>query len=141
MKRREFITLLGGAVAAWPLVGARAGVAMRGDRYADAVSATSPEVKTWVAAFERRSASARAWQEGRNLRSRNSLVWHGHENHLPAVAPRSLSALRRGIDLSRPVRRPRAALMLATRTIPIVFGNLVDPVGQGFVDSLSRPGA
>jgi len=104
MKRREFITLLGGAAAAWPLAAhAQQGERVRRIGALMYLAADDPESPARMAAF------ARGLQE---------LGW---------IEGSSGSAL--------------AALQNATRTVPIVFVNVTDPVGAGYVASLSRPGA
>jgi putative ABC transport system substrate-binding protein len=136
LKRREFISLLGGA-AAWP-VAARAqqpdrmrliGVLMA---YAESDSTA----QSWLAAF--RTALAKlGWTEGSNLRI--ELRWSA------ADADRMRTLAKELVDL-----RPNAifgvttpaigALARETRTIPIVFAGVSDPIGAGYVDNLARPG-
>ena len=136
LKRREFISLLGGA-AAWP-VAARAqqpdrmrliGVLMA---YAESDSTA----QSWLAAF--RAALAKlGWTEGSNLRI--ELRWSA------ADADRMRTLAKELVDL-----RPNAifgvttpaigALARETRTIPIVFAGVSDPIGAGYVDNLARPG-
>jgi putative ABC transport system substrate-binding protein len=136
MRRRELISLLGGA-AAWP-VAARAqppdrmrliGVLMA---YAESDSTA----QSWLAAF--RAALAKSgWTEGSNLRI--ELRWSA------ADADRMRTLAKELVDL-----RPNAifgvttpaigALARETRTIPIVFAGVSDPIGAGYVDNLARPG-
>jgi len=138
MKRRVFITLLGGA-AAWPLAArAQQGervrwlAAMMGGRNAD----TDPEGRAWFAAF-RQGLQELGWAEGRNFRA--DYRWpSGDLDRMRAIA-------KEFVDLKPDVmfagNTPSVeALLRETRTIPIVFTNLADPVETGLVGSLARPG-
>jgi putative tryptophan/tyrosine transport system substrate-binding protein len=139
MRRREFITLLGGG-AAWPLAArgqqgerVRRLAAMMGGRNAD----TDPEGRAWFAAF-RKALEDSGWVEGRNFRA--DYRWpSGDLDRMEAIA-------KEFIDLKPDVmfagNTPSVlALLRQTRTIPIVFTNLSDPVGTGVVENLARPGA
>jgi len=135
MRRREFITLLGGA-AAWPL-GARAQQRVR--RVAVLVGAQpadDPESLANFAAFLQ-GLQQLGWGEGRNIQIDYRWGLGNADNvrkyamELAAVAPDVILAS--GTSTMTP-------LLQATRTVPIVFVNVADPVGAGFVDSLSRPG-
>src|SRR5262245_23997010 len=137
MRRREFITLIGGAAAAWPLaVRAQQGERMR--RVAMLLPATSddPDFQARVGAFLQGLQEA-GWGIGRNIRI--DTRWAGanakdigrHAAELVALAPDVIPAF--GTSTVRP-------LLQATRTIPIVFPVASDPVGGGYVDSLARPG-
>ena len=138
MKRREFITLLGGAAAAWPL----AARAQQGERVRR-IGVLMPRPRT---IRKGRHASAAflqglqqlGWTDGRNVRI--DTRWGESD------ADRA-SQIRGGIGCARAGRHsgPLAAsavgpLLQATRTVPIVFAYVPDPVGAGFVDSLARPG-
>ena len=137
MQRREFITLLGGAAATWPLA-ARAQQPERMRRIAVLfnVNADDPGQQTNLAAFEQ-ALQQLGWTEGRNVRI--EVRWaggeareiHRHANELVALAPDVIVAT--GNSGMSP-------LLQATHTVPIVFNNVADPVGSGFVDSLARPG-
>jgi ABC-type uncharacterized transport system substrate-binding protein len=137
MKRREFITLLGGAAAAWPLA-ARAqqpgGVRRIGMLLPAA--ADDPQFQTWVGAFLQGLGHA-GWTIGRNVRidtrwaTFNADDIRRHAAESAALAPDVILTF--GASTMSP-------LLQATRTVPIVFVNVVDPVGAGFVESLSRPG-
>jgi ABC-type uncharacterized transport system substrate-binding protein len=137
MKRREFITLLGGA-AAWPLAArAQQGERLRLVGVLEGVSADTPNAKARPAAFLE-GLQQSGWTPGRNVRV--ELRWGGgdqvmiqkHVSELVALAPDVLVA---GGGAA-------AELMLkVTHTIPIVFVIVPDPVGSGFVERLSRPGA
>jgi putative ABC transport system substrate-binding protein len=135
MRRRQFITLLGGA-AAWPLA-ARAQQPERVRRIGVLVylAAGDAEGQARLAAFTQ-ALSQLGWSEGRDLRieSRwaNGGDVHRHAAELVALAPDVLLAATGTATV--------APLLQATRTIPIVFVNVIDPVGSGFVASLAHPG-
>jgi putative ABC transport system substrate-binding protein len=136
MSRRRFITLLGG-VAAWPLA-ARAQQPERARRIGVlmALDENDPEAKTRLSAFTQALADL-GWADGRNVRI--DVRWTGDDiNRVRALAP-ELVGLRPDIILviSLPAT---AALQRETRTIPIVFVNLTDPVAGGIVERLDRPG-
>jgi ABC-type uncharacterized transport system substrate-binding protein len=136
MTRREFIALLGGAAAAWPLAAAaqqgdqmrRVGVLMN--------TVENPDQQASLAAFQQ-GLQQRGWTDGRNIRV--DTRWAGgqaaelrrHAAELVALAPDVILATGAA---------GMAPLLEATRTIPIVFVSVVDPVGAGFIDSLARPG-
>jgi putative tryptophan/tyrosine transport system substrate-binding protein len=137
MRRREFISLIGGAAIAYPLA-ARAqqsnqmkhlGVLMN-------ETADNPEAQNRFAAFLQGLQEA-GWAVGRNLRI--DVRWgagdvdrlRGYAAELVSLAPNVI--LGQGSSTMRP-------LLQATRTVPIVFPVSSDPVGAGFVDSLARPG-
>jgi putative tryptophan/tyrosine transport system substrate-binding protein len=137
MRRREFITLVGGAAATWPLAARaqqpermrRIGVLMH-------LPENDPEAQARMQAF-RQGLQQLGWAEGRNVRidyrfgaadvdrARRSAA------ELITLAPDVIQASGTG---------PMAAVQQATRTVPIVFAQVPDPVNAGFVDSLARPG-
>jgi putative ABC transport system substrate-binding protein len=134
MRRREFIALLGGAAAAWP-VAARAQQGERARRIGVILGATSkdrPEVAAFVQALQQLG-----WTDGRNVRIDyrsglgNAADTRRYAAEMATLAPDVIFAS------GTPVLGP---LLQATRTVPIVFASVVDPVGAGFVESLSRPG-
>ena len=136
MRRRQFITLLGGT-AAWPFA-ARAqqpervrlvGVLMG---YAE----NDSEAQGWVAAF-REGLQKLGWTEGRNIRI--DTRWAAANTEAMQRFAQELVALQPDLILSQ-VTATTAALLQQTRTIPIIFAMVADPVGSGFVASLSRPG-
>jgi len=136
IKRREFITLLGGAAAAWPLA-ARAQQSERMRRIGVLMStaAGDPQSQARLAGFLQ-GLQEFGWTADRNVRI--DYRWTGDDverrrsaAELVALAPDVLLA-----STSPSV----AALQQVTRTIPIVFAAVTDPVGQGFVASLARPG-
>ena len=136
MKRREFITLLGCA-AAWPLATyAQQGERMRRIGIILPAAADNAEFQTWVEAFLQALAQL-GWVIGRNVRidtrwaTTNSANIRRHAAELAALGPDVILAS--GTLTVGP-------MLQATRTVPIVFPIVVDPVGSGFVDSLTRPG-
>ena len=136
MKRREFITLLGGAVVVWPLA-ARAQQAERMRRIGILLPAAADDAQfqTWVGAFLQELALL-GWTIGRNVRidtrwaTTDAAEIRRHAAELAAHAPDVILA--HGAVVG--------PLLQVTRTVPIVFPVVVDPVGAGFVDSLARPG-
>ena len=137
MKRRDFITLLGCAAVAWPLA-ARAQQADRMRRIGILlpVAADDPQFQAWVGAFLQGLAQL-GWTIGRNVRidtrwaTANAAEIRRHAGELVALAPDVILAT------GTPTLGP---LLQATRTVPIVFTIVADPVAAGFVDSLARPG-
>ena len=137
MRRREFITLVGSATIAWPLA-ARAQQANR-VRIIGATTLLSeddPEDKARNAAF-RQSLQELGWTVGGNVRieyrygSGNAERIRKNATELVALAPDVI------LVTGTPSLEP---LLRETRTVPIVFVRVPDPVGAGFVESLSRPG-
>jgi hypothetical protein len=134
MKRRAFITLLGGA-AAWPLA-ARAQQTIRRVGMLLPAAADDAEFQTRVGAFLEGLRQS-GWTIGQNVQidsrwaTTNAVEIRRHAAELAALAPDAI------LTSSSPAL---AALQQATRTAPIVFVNVIDPVGSGFVDSLARPG-
>jgi putative ABC transport system substrate-binding protein len=136
MKRREFITLLGGA-AAWPLT-ARAQQRERVRRIGVLMSqsADDPDALAWISAFAQ-GLQERGWSVGGNVRidyrwgAGDLDRFRKYAAELVALAPDVIFAS--GTSQVGP-------LLQATRTVPIIFTRVADPVGAGFVDSLARPG-
>ena len=136
MKRREFITLLGGA-AAWPLA-ARAQQRERMRRIGLLLNLGSDdqEGQTRNAAFLQ-ALQELGWTVGRNIRidyrwgAGNAELYRKHAADLVALAPDII--LTNGTSTIGPV-------LQTTRTVPIVFVNVTDPVAGGFMESLARPG-
>jgi len=137
VKRREFITLLGGATAAWPLA-ARAQQANRVLRVAVLNSFTESdlEVQSWVKAFTQ-GLAALGWTDGVNVRI--DTRWGGGEvSQLPKFA-KELVDLHPDVILA--MTTPSVdAILRETHAIPIVFTLVTDPVAQGLVETLVRPG-
>jgi putative tryptophan/tyrosine transport system substrate-binding protein len=133
MKRRKFMTLLGGAAAAWPLA-ARAQQPERIRRIGmfAGLSETDPELQARKGAFLQ-ALQQLGWTDGRNAHIDYRLDGGDTSKdaaELVALAP----------DVIVATGSPSvSALQKTTRTVPIVFVGVVDPVGAGFVASLARP--
>ena len=138
MRRREFITLLGGAAAAWPLA-ARAQQPDRVRRIGVLMAYPEDdlEAQAQFAAF-RDGLQKLGWMEGRNIRIDTRWVRPADAGLMQQFA-KELVALQPDLILSHNTPTT-AALLQQTRTIPIVFALVSDPVGSGFVASFSRPG-
>jgi putative ABC transport system substrate-binding protein len=138
MKRREFITLLGGATAAWPLATrAQQPDRMRRIGVLMAYAESNPEGQTSVAAF-REALQKLGWAEGRNIRIDARWVAPGDAESGQRFA-KELVALQPDLILSHSTSNT-TTLLQQTRTIPIIFAQVSDPVGSGFVASFPRPG-
>ena len=136
MRRRDFITLLDGCAAAWPLA-AWAQPAGRMPRLGilTGISENDPEANS-LAAFRRR-LTERGWSEGRNIRS-NYCSIEGDPNRIPACIT-ELTATPPDVFLAIGTGALKA-LHQATSSIPIVFVQVSGPVEGGFVASLAHPG-
>ena len=137
MQRREFITLLGGAAATWPLAArAQQPGAMRRIGVLTGIAADDPETQARYAAFLQ-GLQQLGWIDGRNVRidtrwgAGDAANTHKYAAELVALAPDVILAIG-SVSV--------AALLQETRTVPIVFAVVPDPVGAGFVDTLSQPG-
>ena len=138
MKRREFITLLGGAAAAWPLAArAQQGERMRRIGVMPPGTENDSEARARLVAF-RQGLELLGWKEDHNIQfeyrwtSGNPELIRRHAAELVALAPDLLVT-----GITPAVQ----ALKRETGTIPIVFANVADPVGSGLVPSLAKPGA
>jgi putative ABC transport system substrate-binding protein len=136
MRRREFITLLGGA-AAWPIAArAQQGERVRRIGVLMNLAADDPESSARLTAFVQTLAQL-GWIDGRNLRleirwgAGNPDLFRRYAMELVALAPEVIVAASAA---------PIPALLQATSSIPIVFAQTPDPVGLGYVSSLARPG-
>ena len=136
MKRRELITLLGSAAVAWP----RSARAQQGERMRRIgvlmnLASDDPEAQARIAAF-RQELQQLGWTDGRDVRiddrwAADAGRFHRYAEELLALAP----------DVVLASATPSVqALRQVSRTVPIVFANVGDPVAMGFVDSLARPG-
>src|SRR6516164_6175267 len=135
MKRREFIALLGGAAAAWPLA-ARAQQPGTLPTIGYLGSATPATQGQWVAAFVQRLREL-GWIEGRTI----AIEYRWAEGRAERAAEIAAELVRRKVDVI--VTSGTAvvvAAMQATSVIPIVFAAAGDPVGTGLIASLARPG-
>ena len=135
--RREFITLIGGAAAAWPLA-ARAQQAERMRRIGVLLNTAADDMvfQTRVGAFLQGLALL-GWTIGRNVRI--EVRWSGGKADEARRYATELAALAPDVILAHGVSSVRP-LLQATRTVPIVFPIASDPVGAGLVESLARPG-
>jgi len=136
VKRRKFITLLGGAAVAWPLAArAQQRERMRRIGVLSSVGADDQVNKVRLAAFQQRLQQL-GWTDGHDVRidyrfpAGNLQDFRKYAAELVALAPDVILALGRALQ----------EVLEATRTVPIVFVFAADPVGSGFVESLSRPG-
>jgi putative ABC transport system substrate-binding protein len=134
--RRQFISTLGGATVAWPLVArAQQDERMRRIGLLQGLAADDPVAQANNAAFVQ-GLQQLGWTDGRNLHvdfrfgAGNAANVRKYAEELVALAPDVILAVSQGLG----------PLLQATRTIPIVFTIVPDPVGAGFVESLSRPG-
>jgi len=135
-KRRDFITLIGGAAAAWPLAArAQQPTGLRRIGVLMSYEERNPVAQALLAAFLEALAKL-GWSEGPNIRF--DYRWAATPMLLDQSA-KELVALQPDVIFSSG-SPTTASLLRETRAIPIVFANLVDPVGQGFVASLARPG-
>jgi ABC-type uncharacterized transport system substrate-binding protein len=137
MKRRDFITLLGGGAVVWPLA-ARAQQPDGMRRIGALFSAveTDPEGQARAAAL-RQGLQKLGWTEGRNLRI--EYRWAG--GSLERMRPLAAELITLNLEvLFAAATASLVALQQATHTVPIVFAQVTDPVGAGFVASLARPG-
>jgi putative tryptophan/tyrosine transport system substrate-binding protein len=136
VRRREFITLLGGA-AAWPLAArAQQPAQMRRIGVLMMYAESNAQGQAFVAAF-REALGKLGWREGHNVRI--DYRWATSDLESIQRFAKDLVALQPDLILSSSTPTT-ASLLQQTRTIPIIFANIVDPVGSGFVASLPRPG-
>ena len=137
MMRREFITLLGGAAAAWPLAArAQQGERMRRIGVLMTLASDDPEGQTRLVAFVQ-GLQQLGWTVGRNMRI--DTRWAAGDAERIRKYAAELVALSPDVILAAggPTVGP---MQQATRTVPIVFAIVTDPVGAGYVESLARPG-
>jgi putative ABC transport system substrate-binding protein len=135
MKRRAFLSLIGGGAVAWPLAARgqqdlpRVGVLM-------SPAESDPEVQARVAAF-RDGLQKLGWMDGQNVRL--DFRWgRGDSARIKAYAAELVELAPRAIIANG--TPAVAALGQATRTVPIVFAQVMDPIGLGYIDSFARPG-
>jgi len=136
MKRREFITFVGGA-AAWPLaVRAQQGGRMRRIGVLMPQDENDPEGKTRISAFTQGLADL-GWTDGRNVRMEPR--WGGNDTDRIQALAKELVGLRLDIIVTNGTPAT-VALQRETRTIPIVLAGVGDPVPSGLVPGLKQPG-
>ena len=134
MRRREFISLLGGAATAWPL-------AAQGEQAAKLPTigvlgvSTPSNWSEWTAAFVQRLREL-GWTEGRTI----AIEYRWAEGRGEQFTKIATEFVQLQVDVILTVGSAAAAAQQATSTIPIVFAIAVDPVGTGMVASLARPG-
>jgi putative tryptophan/tyrosine transport system substrate-binding protein len=136
MRRREFITLLGGAAAAWPLAArAQQGGRVRRIGVLMNLAAADPIGQARISALVQ-ALQAAGWVDGRNVRidtrwgAGDTRLYRQYATELVALAP----------DVIVAATTPTVvALLQASRSVPIVFIGVIDPVGSGLVASLARP--
>jgi putative tryptophan/tyrosine transport system substrate-binding protein len=135
MGRREFVALLGGATAAWPLAARAQPERIRRIGVLITFPADDLEGRTRLAAFSQ-ALQQLGWTDGRNVRI--DIRWGGLNADVRKLAAELVEFAPDVILTSSSVAT--AAMLQATRTIPIVFTIVIDPVGAGYVDNLARPG-
>jgi len=134
MRRRDFVILLGGGAAAWPLA-ARAQQAGK-LRTIGFLGASTPSAwSQWTAAFVQRLREL-GWTEGRTV----AIEYRWAEGRSERYTDIATEFVRLNVDVIVTVGSAVAAAKQVTSTIPIVFAIAVDPVGSGMVASLARPG-
>jgi len=137
MQRREFITILGGAAAAWPLaVHAQQSGPMRRIGVMFGGAESDPQIVEGLVAFKARLAEL-GWIEGRNIEI--DFRYAAADVNRMRIFAKELVALRPDVLVGH-TTGVVAALKREAKTIPIVFFIVSDPVGSGFVESLPRPG-
>lgn len=137
MRRRDFIQIAGAATAVWPLaVQAQQTERIRRVGVLMAAAANDPEYQARIAVFLQRLQQV-GWTEGRNVQV--DIRWATDSGDLRRQAD-ALVALAPDVILAATGTTTIAPLLLATRIVPIVFALAIDPVGAGFVTSLSKPG-
>ena len=137
MRRRDFVSLLGGAAAAWPLAArAQQLERMRLIGVVVALAEDDPESVSRRAAFEQ-ALQASGWTVGRNIRI--EYRWAAFDTARTQKLAAEVAALAPNVILvsSNVVLAP---MLQAAPTTPIVFTQVIDPVGSGFVESMARPG-
>lgn len=136
MRRRDFIQLFGGAAAAWPLAARAQQQKLRRIGVLTGISGADPETKLRVGVFSQ-ELQRLGWVEGRDIQ----IDIRGSAGN-GATGRKNAAELIAGSDVILAIGNAALPpLVEATRTVPIVFTVVIDPVGAGFVRSLSRPGS
>jgi putative ABC transport system substrate-binding protein len=135
MRRRQFIMLLGGAAAAWPLV-ARAQQSVRHIGVLMSIAEDDPDSRALFAAFEQ-GLARRGWISGRNVRIDYRWAIDSTEKRKATLA--EFLALPPDVIVAS-ASRIVAELRQVMPTVPIVFVMIYEPVAQGFVETLAHPG-
>src|ERR1700732_2679600 len=137
IQRREFIVMLGGATVAWPLSARAQTERVRRIGVLMSYSESDSDAQAWYAAF-REGLQKLGWTEGRNTQI--DTRWATPDNvELIRGFAKGLVALQPDLLLSS-TTPTTSALLQQTRTIPIVFAIVADPIGSGFVANFARPG-
>jgi putative ABC transport system substrate-binding protein len=138
IRRRDFITLLGGAAAGWPLAArAQQGDHVRRIGVLLAYDENDPLGKARISEFTQ-ALAALGWTDGRNVQM--DLRWYGDDANRTRALAKELVGLQPDIIVINGTTLGAVAVQRETRTIPIVFANLSDPVVSGLVPRLDRPG-
>jgi putative tryptophan/tyrosine transport system substrate-binding protein len=138
MRRREFVGLCGALAATWPIaLRAQQGERVRRIGVLMASTLDDPESQARIAAFQQ-SLQQLGWIDGRNVSIDTRWATTNPDDIRRHAA--ELAALTPDVILAGTGTATVAPLLQATRTVPIVFALVIDPVGAGFVDSLARPG-
>ena len=136
MRRREFMTVLGGAAIGWPLAARAQGERMRRIGVLMGIAESDPARQSFEAAFTE-ALQELGWSSGRNIRI--EYRWGAGDAERIRDFARELVEMQ--LDLIVGNTTPVvAALKAQTRTIPIVFTQVSDPVGSGFIDGFAKPG-
>lgn len=137
MRRREFITIVGGVTVAWPLAAhAQQQDTLRQVGVLMGFGENDPEGILWLSSFIQ-ALQQLGWTEGRNVRLK--IRWGASDLGRQQMYAKELVDLQPDVILAHGTT-PTAAVQRETSTIPIVFAAVSDPVGEGFVESLSHPG-
>jgi len=136
MRRREFMTVLGGAAVGWPLAARAQGERVRRIGVLMGIAESDPARQSFVTAFTE-ALQELGWSSGRNIRI--EYCWGAGDAERIRDFARELVEMQ--LDLIVGHTTPVvAALKAQTQTIPIVFTQVSDPVGSGFIDGFAKPG-
>jgi putative ABC transport system substrate-binding protein len=136
VKRRAFITLLGGAAIAWPLAAGAQGERMRRIGVLTTAGKDDQEAKAWLTAFQE-GLQQLGWAQSRNV----SIDYRWADDDWDRLGTYAAELVRMAPDVLFAAATPALeALRQQTRSLPIVFVQVSDPVKLGFVANLARPG-